>query len=62
MQHMADFWECAPPLGLQAVIAVFKGSPFPLLPGLPASLASRLLEGIRSMSILAAIQVRPLFC
>ena len=56
MDHIADFWECAPPLGLQAVIAVFRGSPLPLLPSLPADLVMRLTEGIRLLTLLVAIQ------
>lgn len=63
MEHMADFWACAPPLGLQVVIAVLSGSPCPQLPGLPAHLVPRLTEGIRSLSLLAAIQVSaPVTC
>ena len=54
---MEDCWHCALPMGLALILAVFRGVPAPQLSALEPELAAQLLDSIRGLPLLTALEV-----
>lgn len=57
LEFMEDCWQCALPVGLALILAVFRGVPAPQLSAVEPDLAARLLSSTRGLPLLTAMEV-----